>query len=280
MRRGGGGCARVRAADSRFLAGAGGRPHQPRPAAGVHDHVTVGQPARFAASVADGAGRVRGAGDLPEPQSKSRADAVGDSGDRRGDGVLRQHDGVRVVAVREGRRRHADGRPRPRPVVAEPLHGHPPADALSRLRIVCGAVCVRNGGAGHGSHRCPLAAVRAPLDADLVDGAWDRHAVGRPLGVCRDRLGRLLGVGPGRERGADAVARGHRVSAFRDGAGEEGHAQGVEHGAGVGHLCPRAVRDVSHAQRDRQFHPLVRAVVRRPVSARVHRAWCWCSPPP
>ncbi len=37
----------------------------------------------------------------------------------------------------------------PRSVAAEPLHGDPPADALSRLRVVCDAVCLRDGGAGH-----------------------------------------------------------------------------------------------------------------------------------
>ena len=47
-----------------------------------------------------------------------------------------------------------------------------------------------------------------------------RPAARRALGVRGGRLGRLLRLGPGRERRADALARGHRVPALGDGPGE------------------------------------------------------------
>ncbi len=51
-----------------------------------------------------------------------------------------------------------------------------------------------------------------------------------PLGLRGARLGRLLGLGPGRERGADAVAGGHRLPALGDGPGAPRDAEGLEHG--------------------------------------------------
>ena len=55
-----------------------------------------------------------------------------------------------------------------------------------------------------------------------------RSPARRPLVVHRARLGRLLGLGPGRERGADAVAFGHRIPALDHGPGEARDAEGLE----------------------------------------------------
>ena len=109
---------------------------------------------------------------------------------------------------------------------------HPPI-AVPGLRDAWRCRFVRNGGPDHRPHRRPLAALRPPLDAGRLDRAGRRHAAGRALGLRGDRVGRLLGLGSGRERRPDAVAGRHRLPALGDGAGEEGHAQGVEHGAGV-----------------------------------------------
>ena len=53
-----------------------------------------------------------------------------------------------------------------------------------------------------------------------LDVPRHRPAARRQVGVRGGRLGRLLRLGSGRERGADAVARRHRVPALGDGAGE------------------------------------------------------------
>ena len=67
---------------------------------------------------------------------------------------------------------------------------------------------------------------RWTLFAWIVPG--HRHSDGRALGLRRAGLGRLLGLGSGGERLAHAVAHRHRVSAQRDRAGAQEHAQDLE----------------------------------------------------
>ena len=82
--------------------------------------------------------------------------------------------------------------------------------------------------------------------------------LGCALGVRRGGLGRLLRVGPRRERGADAVARRDRVPALRDDPGAQGDAEGLEHGARRARVRALGLRHVPHALRRRQLDPLVR----------------------
>ena len=77
-------------------------------------------------------------------------------------------------------------------------------------------------------HRRRLDPRDAPLRADRLDLPRHRHHARRALVLHRARLGRLLGLGPGRERVADAVARRHRVPALDDGAGEARDAEDLE----------------------------------------------------
>ena len=63
---------------------------------------------------------------------------------------------------------------------------------------------------------------------DRLDLPRLRPAARRPLVLHRARLGRLLGLGPGRERGADAVAARHRLPALDHGPGEAGDAESLE----------------------------------------------------
>ena len=63
-----------------------------------------------------------------------------------------------------------------------------------------------------------------------------RDFSGHALGLCGAGLGRLLGMGPGGERFADAVADGHGVSAFGDDAGEARHDEGLERVADFLHV--------------------------------------------
>ena len=118
----------------RLLDRRGRRAHQPPAAAALHADRAVGQPARIAAAVADGAQRRRRAGHAPEPPPQPRADAVG--GGRAGlpDDRLRGHGGVHLAAVREGGGGGAGRRLRARPLASEPVHDGAPAHAVHGLR--------------------------------------------------------------------------------------------------------------------------------------------------
>ena len=122
--------------------------------------------------------------------------------------VLRRADAVRArraplhpALTRAGRRRG------PEPAAPAPGDDDPPADALLGLRRLRGAVRVRvrrrssTRPARHG-----LAPHHAALDAVRLDLPLGRHPARRPLGLRGARLGRLLGLGPGRERLVHAVA--------------------------------------------------------------------------
>ena len=76
--------------------------------------------------------------------------------------------------------------------------------------------------------------------------ARHRPAARRALGLRRGRLGRLLRLGPGRERGADAVARRDRVPALGDDPGEARDAEGLERAPRRARVLPLALRHVPH----------------------------------
>src|ERR1700722_10042545 len=60
-----------------------------------------------------------------------------------------------------------------------------------------------------------MGAMGAAVDAAGVDIPHAGHRDGLVLGLLRTRLGRLVVLGSGRERFADAVACRHRAAAFR-----------------------------------------------------------------
>ena len=81
----------------------------------------------------------------------------------------------------------------------------------------------------------------APVHARRVVRAGLRDRARRPLVLSRARLGRLLDVGPGRERLADAVADRDRVPALRDDPGAARDAADLERLAGAGRpACSRS----------------------------------------
>ena len=90
-----------------------------------------------------------------------------------------------------------------------------------------------------------------------------RHFSRRALGVLGAGLGRLLGMGPGRECLADAMAHRHRISAFRDDAGKARHDEDVEHVADLRHVLAGDSGNVPDPQRYRQFGACLRAVFHR-----------------
>ena len=107
----------------------------------------------------------------------------------------------------------------------------PSAAALSRLCRLLDLVLVCDRGPDRRPHRCRLGALGAAVDACGLDVPDARHRHGLVLGLLRARLGRLLVLGSGRERLADAVDRRHGAAAFRRGDGEAQRAEGLDHPA-------------------------------------------------
>ena len=122
-------------------------------------------------------------------------------------------------------------RPRPQSDPAGPRPRHPSAAPLSRLCRLLDLVLLRRRRADRGPHRRRLGALGAAVDAGRLDLPDARHRDGLVLGLLRARLGRLVVLGPGRERLADAVARRHRAVAFRAGDGKARGAEGLDHPA-------------------------------------------------
>ena len=213
----------------------------------VHDLGVLGRAGGLAAALAARADRLRCGSGEPEPKLGTRSDRVGRPGLRRGLDVLRVPRRGRGKPVRDsgrarGRRGH-DAEP------AEPVHARPSTAAVPRLRGPHRALRVRNGGVAVGEAGRALAHRDAALDALRVGGARDRPAPGQPLGVRRGRLGRLLRVGSGGERGSHAVARGDRVPALGDDPGATRDAEGLERPARDPRVLALALRDVPHALR-------------------------------
>ena len=145
---------------------------------------------------------------------------------------------------------------------------HPPMLLMGYMSFVA-ALRLRRGGADHRPARRRLAALHPPLDAGGLDDPDVRAAAGRVVGLSRAGLGRLLGLGPGRERGAAAVADGDRLPALDDGAGAARHAQGLESGADHRDLRALDLRHLRGAQRHHQLGALVRLLSHRAVLPRL-----------
>ena len=213
----------------------------------VHDLRLLGRPGGVAPALAPRAHRLRGGGGPAQPGLGARSRRLGRPRVRGGGAVLRVPRGRGREPVRDPararRRRRDDAQP------AEPVHAGPPAAALPRLRRAHRAVRVRAGGAHLGAHRRTLARRDAPLDARRLDRARDRTAARRALGLRGGRLGRLLRLGSGRERCADAVARGDGLPALGHGPGEARDAPRLERPARHRSVRALAVRDVPHAVR-------------------------------
>ena len=152
---------------------------------------------------------------------------------------------------------------------AELLHGDSSAIALHGIRRDDDPVRVRHRGARHRPPRRLVAARRPPLDDVRLAVSVVRPHPRHDLGVRRARVGRLLGVGSGRERGAPAVVHRHGVSAFGDGAGAAQHAARVERRPRHRDVLPDDLRHVPDAVGHRRS--------RCTRSARI-RCWRGCSP--
>src|SRR5258706_11684165 len=109
----------------------------------------------------------------------------------------------------------------------------------------------------------------AAVDHDRVVLPGPGYVAWRPLGLRGVGLGRLLGMGSGRERVAATVADGHRVSAFGNDAGKARHDEGVERLAGLHHIYAVHPRNFADAQRCGQLRSCLRAVEYRKLLCRL-----------
>ena len=163
---------------------------------------------------------------LVNRRTRARPRRLGDARARRRHLLLRLPARRRRNPVRDAGR--AGRRQRAQPEPPEPVHDGPPAAALPRLRRPHRPVRLRDGRAARAPHRRALDRRDPPLDARRLDGARRRPAARLALGLRGGRLGRLLRLGSGRERRADAVARRDRVPALGDDPGEARHAARLE----------------------------------------------------
>ena len=122
---------------------------------------------------------------------------------------------------------------------------HPPMLYLG-LRRVHRPVRVRDRRADHRALRRGVARRHAPGDARRVGLPDRRHHPRRVVELRGARLGRLLGVGPGGERVAAAVAHRHRVHPLGDRAGTARHAARLEPVARHRDVLPHDPRHVPH----------------------------------
>src|SRR5262245_21186037 len=87
-----------------------------------------------------------------------------------------------------------------------------------------------------------------PLDSGCLALSRYRYPPRRTMGLCRARMGRILGLGSGRKCVIHAMAYGHSLSSFGDDSGKKGHAQGLEYGFDHFDLLPLYLWYISHAE--------------------------------
>ena len=191
---------------------------QHRTAARVQDFGGVGRPRRLDAPVGHrprGLG-IRG-GDVQHLASRGLpgARAGGDgAGQRRVPSLPPAH----VQPVRASASRTARGA-RPQPAAPGPGHGRASAAALHGLRRSRGAVRLRGRRPDRRPHRSRVDALDPALDGRRLGIPHRRHHARELVGVQRARLGRLVVLGPRRERLVHAVARRDRADSFPRGDG-------------------------------------------------------------
>lgn len=145
--------------------------------------------------------------------------------------------------------------------------GLPSADALRRLRRHDHPLRLRHGGARQRAAEHKLDPRHAPLDVSGVVVPEHGLDLGRALGVRRAGLGRLLGLGSGRECGAPAVADRDRVPAQHHDSRAARHVEDVEPVPDHLHLPAGDSGHLQHAQRHRGERPQLRAQPDRAADA-------------
>ena len=217
----------------------------------------LGHAAGIAAAVGAAALVVVEPGAVPDPPPGARDRPVRAGGPVRAVHVLhRAHRAVRQP-VRDQRQPARRGR-RPGPAAAPHDHDDPPPDAVLGLHAAADPVRVRGRRADQRPPERRVDPGDAPLRARRLAVSRDRHPARRPLVLHRARLGRLLGLGSGRERGADAVAVRDRLHPLDHDPGEAGDAEGLERLAGPDDRHARDRRHVPGPLGDPELDPRVR----------------------
>ena len=169
-------------------------------AADLQDHRRLGEPRGLDAAVGADPGAVRRAGGAVRPQPA--ADAEGPRAGGAGAGSAPAF--LLFILFTSNpfapRRSGAARGQRPQPDPAGHRPRHPSAAALPRLCRLLDRLLLRRRRADRGPHRRRLGALGAAVDAGRLDLPDARHRHGLLLGLLRARLGRLVVLGPGRER--------------------------------------------------------------------------------
>src|SRR5215510_1733440 len=120
-----------------------------------------------------------------------------------------------------------------------------------------------------------------PLDSRCLALSQCRYPLRRTMGICRTRMGRILGLGSGGKCVIHAMADGHGLSSFGDDSGKKRHAQSLEYGFDHFDLCPLHLWHISHTEWSDFFGACFRpifawslffAVSCRDISCRCHFA--------
>ena len=144
-------------------------------------------------------------------------------------------------------------RHRPQSAVAGSRPRVPSAAALSRLCRPFGRVLICGGSAARFAQRCDVGARGAPVRAHRLDRADARDRRRLVVGVLHARLGRLLVLGSGRERLADAVADRNRADPLDDGDRTDGRVQELDAAARDHRVLVQPDRDVPRPLRRAEF---------------------------
>ena len=155
----------------------------------------------------------------------------------------------------------AGRRQRSESAAAVPGDGDSSSDAVPGLCGILGSLCLCAGRADDALPRRKVDQHHAPLDHGDVAVFDLRHFSRHALGLRRAGLGRLLGLGPGRERQFDAVADGYSISALRDDAGKARHDEELERVADLYHLHAVDSWYIADAKRTGAIRPRICRIV-------------------
>ena len=156
----------------------------------------------------------------PDPQNRRQALRLRRHHSRRRPGLLPRRRQLRRAALRAAEGRHSRRRQRPQSPAPISRDGDPSAHALPGLRGLLGSLRLRARRAHDALPRRKMDQDHARLDHGHLALPHLRHLPRHALGLRRARLGRLLGLGPGRERQLHALAHRHRLSPLRHDAGD------------------------------------------------------------
>src|SRR5262249_44233718 len=118
----------------------------------------------------------------------------------------------------------------------------------------------------------------APLDHGSLAFPDVRNHSRRTLGLWRPGLGRILGLGPGRNRILPSLDFSHRFPAFGDDAGEARHDEEMECLADIHHLPALDFWHSAHAQRPGPVSPRFCAIEYRSLVLHFSGYMFWCLP--